>query len=165
MEFYPELKRVVRVAGSAQPLLWDVFCYSVIVSNLKLSFCNPWWIPYEITCTVQEDLAQTPVSYSPTLADSVVNDLTEVSQLLGSSVATSVGSVISVFSSGSAQQQQALSIAAGLQTSITQGVLIAGSELDTSDVGSLVAAAGSLAQLCCAQGYLDRSITNITSAG
>ena len=155
----------MRVAGDTILLTWDAFCYSVIISELRLDFCSPWWIPYAITCVVQQDLAQASPVYTPDAVDSVVGDLTIANQLLGSAGTLNIGSVSTLLSSGDAGQQQVRALIGSLQTNVTQGLAASEAGMTSSDVGQLVTSAGLMAQYSCAQGYLGRSESNIANIG
>ncbi len=154
----------MRAAGSPQLLTWNAFCYTVVISQLRLSFCSPWWIPYKIDCAVQQDLAQSAVVYSPSSASSIFYDLEEVGRLLAPSVAVDPDTTLDLLSLGASGQQQALASTTALETVVSQGIRAAESSLQSDDVSLLVSSAGSLAQLCCAQGYVGRCAANITNA-
>ncbi len=155
----------MRVAGDTILLTWDAFCYSVIISELRLNFCSPWWIPYAITCVVQQDLAQGSPVYAADAVDAVVGDLTAASQLLGSAAPLDVGSLSTLLSSGGAGQQQVRALIGSLQTTVTQGLGTSEAGMTSNDVGQLVTSAGLMAQYCCAQGYLGRCESNIADIG
>ncbi len=42
----------LRASGLTLPLTWDVFFYTVMISEFHADYRNGWWIPYQITCTV-----------------------------------------------------------------------------------------------------------------
>ena len=139
----------MRVDGQLQTLIWDAFCFSIIIEHLKLTFTNPWWIPYRISCVVQQDLAQDSTGNPPSTVTSLVSDLLAASLLL--------------YPVGSPSLLQSLTAIAAAQTDVAIGITQVGSTFESSDVQQLVSSAGSLAQLTCAQGYLDRSLANMTS--
>jgi hypothetical protein len=47
----------LRVAGIALPLTWDVLFFTVLISDFHAAYCNGWWIPYRIVCTILQDEA------------------------------------------------------------------------------------------------------------
>ena len=152
----------MRVAGSLQSLTWDAFCYIVVISELKLSFCNSWWIPYEIVCTVQQDLAQSSTISSLTLAASVVDDLAAAIQLLNPSEASDVEAISSLISFG---QQSTVSSISGVQFAVTQDIADAETDLACADIAEVGSSAGWLGQLCLAQGFLCGSLANVDGTG
>jgi hypothetical protein len=66
---------VLRVAGNPLPLTWDVFFYSVILSDFQALYENGAWIPYRITCAVLRDEASSFISAPVSLADSLISDI------------------------------------------------------------------------------------------
>lgn len=50
----------LRVFALPQPLTWDVFCFTVMLRELSLSYQNDKWIPYRIRCAVQQDETLVP---------------------------------------------------------------------------------------------------------
>lgn len=49
----------LRRTGQALPLGWDGWRFTVIISRFEADCASPWWVPYQISCTVlsQGDLA------------------------------------------------------------------------------------------------------------
>ena len=149
----------LRVAGELQTLTWDAFCYSVVIAKLHMDFRNPWWIPYKISCTVQRDLAQGESIVAPSASASALADLASAGPLLNAALAGQIANINSLISSNS-DSTVTESMIANLQDSVEQQVQEAQAGLESSDVSQLVSQAGLLAQLCCAQGFLNRSAIN-----
>lgn len=154
----------MRVAGAVLPLAWESFCYDVVLTELHLEFCSPWWITYKIECTVLQDLAQTEVSPLPVLQDSVVADLTAAAAFVdvGSLVASAsqVGAVVP----GGAGVGALVVGLTSVQAAIMPGLDAAELGMSATDIPTLVSAAGSLAQLTAAQGFVGRALTNLSAA-
>ena len=152
----------LRVAGSSLALNWDAFCYSVVISRLDLDFRNAWWIPFKITCVVITDGSSSPIIFPVDLSASVLSDLSVVSGFFGVSAAISALSAPGALSTGTQQNASALSAvsaaSAGLSTSLAASEVALSAAVPTNLAGS----AQTLAQLCCAQGYLSRAGSNIT---
>ena len=150
----------LRVAGTVLPLAWDAFCYDVVILDLALEFCSPWWITYKIACIVLSDLAQSEAGNPVDIAGSILADLTAASTYLD------LGPLLTTASLPGALVPGALglpSLVAGLSTlraSIEPGITVAESGLESNDLSDLVSASGSVAQLCTGAGYVDRSLAN-----
>jgi hypothetical protein len=151
----------MRVAGEPLSLTWDEFCYTVYIEKLDLNFCNPWWIPYHISCTVVADQAQSISSYLPDLADAIAGDLTSASAYYDVSDALAATSVSDALTPGDPDFTSASVVLANTAQGIDAGIQTAQAGLSSTSVASLVSASGSLAQLCAARGYVERSINNL----
>jgi hypothetical protein len=64
----------MRVAGLALPLTWDVFFYTVLVTDFYADYCNGSWIPYWIRCTVIQDEASILAQAAVSLTSAVIGD-------------------------------------------------------------------------------------------
>ena len=154
----------VRVAGQAQTLTWDAFCYSVIVAKLSLDFSSPWWIPYEISCTVQRDLAQNTPIGPPSVLAGIMADLSSAQQLLSPGLAVQVASASTLLAS-STEGASCAAVISSTRLDIDRSIQTAQLGLDSSVIDDVVNQAGLLAQLCCARGFLDRSVNNLGAVG
>jgi len=155
----------MRVAGAPLTLAWDEFCYTVVIGSLDMEYCNPWWVEYRISCTVQADLAQSVDLFTPTLADSVLSDLNSAAayfDVTGAIAATSAPNGLVQGGGGLTRSEAAVAAA---QSAIAQGMAAAGAGLASASLATLVSSAGSLAQLSCAAGYVGRSLANLDGAG
>lgn len=149
----------LRASGSTQTLSWDAFSYAVIIAELKLEFRNPWWIPYQIICTVSRDLAQGSTPYLPNLASAIQSDLTAAAALLqGLGIPTPAPGYDLTRPDGRMQLKTAL---LAVQDMVNNGIDNTDLGVASGDLGSLVATSGTLAQLCSARGFLDRSTVNL----
>ena len=66
---------VLRVAGQPMPLTWDVFSYTVILSEFEAAYERQAWIPYHITCKVLRDEASSITPATDSLASSLLADI------------------------------------------------------------------------------------------
>ncbi len=151
----------MRAAGAVVPLTWDVFSATVIVSDLKLEFCNSWWVPYQLSCTV---LVGTQAAG---LAGVVGDVLSEVLDDLGlAGLAPGVSEALALVGASGAMIIGSQAFAAAINALNAAGVgintAIAGAEtgMSAADLPSLVTSAGALASLTSAAGYVGRATAN-----
>lgn len=72
----------LRIKGQPLPLTWSQYNYLVLIKSCRLTFRRFYWLEYDITCTVVQDLNSPfpillPVSYD----DAIDNALTEANDL------------------------------------------------------------------------------------
>lgn len=172
----------LRAAGTPLPLTWDVFFYTILISDFRADYRNGWWIPYQITCTVirdeAADLAQ-PIGslVTATLADvgaAVIYatdaglDLAPVQTALTTPDATVRGTVAYTV---------ALANLRSAQSSITTLVSAANAALSVIDFGNMVSsddgvtglldaasASGQLGSLTSSGSYIGRALINLANA-
>ncbi|MEJ0016748.1 MAG: hypothetical protein WDN25_09290 [Acetobacteraceae bacterium] len=65
----------LRVAAIALPLTWDVFFYTVMISEFHADYRGGSWIPYRIVCTVLQDEASALLQTVASLATAVLADI------------------------------------------------------------------------------------------
>ena len=152
----------MRVAGGVLALAWDAFCYNVVIAQLDMDYCNPWWIRYKIECTVLSDLAQSAAAYSPDAAGSVLSDLAAASGLLGLSGLLAEASAAGALAPGGAGLAAVSLGLSQAQATIAPAVASAEQDLSASDIPTLVTACGNLAQLSTAQGFVGRALANLS---
>ena len=152
----------LRVTGASLLLAWDAFLYTVVVENFEADYRSPWWIPYRITCSVLQDEAASIVSAGVQLAPAIASDLlaagsyaTAAATALSSPGATTFGTDAYIATQGT--------LAATL-TSLNSQVVAAQPGLQSSDVPTASAAAGQLAGLAAARGYVARAARNLAGA-
>jgi hypothetical protein len=154
----------LRVAGAALPLSWDAFCYSVIISEASLDYHNPWWIGYRIVCKVVVDLARGVPPVADDFGTAVLDDLASASGFFDLADASAASAAPGALAVGTQAHQSALVSLTTAGSTIQSNITVAEAGLQGSDVASLVASSQSLAQLCCAQGYVGRATTNLEDA-
>ncbi len=156
----------MRVGGLAAPLSWDVFSATVIVSDLKLEYCNSWWIPYQIVCTVLVGTQSAAPATAPvTVLADVVADLTVAASAPGVALALASVNAAGATVAGSQANAAAAAALTGAGASIAAAVASAEPGMAATDLPGLVASAGSLATLTAASGYVGRAATNFLDAG
>lgn len=156
----------LRVAGQALPLIWDAFYYTVVVGSFIAEYSSPWWIPYRIGCVVVQDEAAAAVGAAIDLGTMVLNDL---------STAASCG--VDVSGPQAALAQVGASVPGGTNYAAARAALNATgaalegelgaseSQLGSGDFAAMATAAGQLAQLSTARGYVARAAANLANAG
>ena len=165
---------LMRVQGSVWPLVWDAFFYSVMIARFEADYAHANWIPYRIGCTVLRDEAEALVEAVASLAADALGDLAAAAGMqsgvdfsgaaaaLGAPDATTQGSAAygaAVSSLGGASAQIDASMA-------TQETALNAATPDTAaGLTQATGAAGSLASLAGAQGYVQRALTNLQNAG
>lgn len=183
----------LRQSGQQITLAWSIYSFTVVVQHFVATYTRDIWIPYEISCVVVRDNAakfSNPVS---SLLDSLGDDINSTAgfDLTGSVAqgvtaaqtalqavgATSLGSSAYAGASlalGSAQSliQGGIAASNGTIAGVIAGGASAAGILGTADpnvavaqLGSVALAAGSLANLTAAGGYVARAQTNLANAG
>jgi hypothetical protein len=173
----------LRGAGLTLPLSWDVFFYSVVISEFTAEYQAGWWIPYRIACTVVQDEVQFAEGLVATLTGQATSDLANAATLAQTSdinfaAATSALAAPGATTLGTSAYLGAQNAVNGLQASIAGGMgqaatalagtaaPLAGSNAlaGASALSQATAAAGTLAGLAAAQGYVGRTATNLGNA-
>jgi len=155
----------MRAAGAQIGLAWDAFCYDVVISDLHLTYRNPWWISYEIDCLVISDLAQSALNYVVSTLPSVLSDLNAAAAYFNVSAAISAVSVSDASVAGGVSFAQASAALGATQTALLESISLVETGLSSNNLEQLVSSTGSLAQQCCAQGYIQRSAANFNVLG
>ena len=65
----------MRASGALLPLTWDVFFYTVVISQFQADYATTNWIPYRITCTVLRDEASALIEAALSLGATVLSDI------------------------------------------------------------------------------------------
>jgi hypothetical protein len=71
----------LRISGSVLTLLWDVFLYSVIISDFSADFQSGNWIPYRLSCAVLVNESSAVSSPEEPLSDLIAMDMTNAAGL------------------------------------------------------------------------------------
>jgi hypothetical protein len=165
---------LMRADGSVWPLVWDAFFYTVVIAVFQADYTRSNWIPYRIACTVLRDEAEALVEVALSLAAGALGDLTSAaamgsgvdfsaaSSALGASGATTYGSA----AYGSAVDS--LSGASGqIDAAMTtqEAALNAAAPDSAAGLTQATGAAGNLATLTGARGYVQRALINLQNAG
>jgi hypothetical protein len=173
----------MRGAGLTLPLSWDVFFYSVIISEFHADYQAEFWIPYRISCTVVQDEVQFAEGIVASLTDQATSDLTMASTLAAGTTVSFAGTQAALAATGATTLGTSAYVAAQasvgtLQTSLSTAIdqsatALASAAAPLSGTNPLAAAsaltnassaAGTLASLSAAQGYVGRLATNLGNA-
>jgi hypothetical protein len=172
----------MRADGMTFPLMWDVFFYTVLISDFHADYRNGWWIPYRITCTVLRDEASSLIGQVVSLAASALSDIGAASGYAGdagidlSSLQTALGAPDATVRGTAAYSATQSSLGDGL--SVVDGSIDAANArlatVDPAGAGSstdgaarlidATDAAGQLSSLTCASSYIRRATINLTNA-
>lgn len=172
----------LRVAGVSLPLTWDVFFYSVLIHDFQANYCNGWWIPYRITCTVIQDeasaflappmslaaLVQADVLTATAYAAATGIDLSSLQTMLDESDGTHRGTAdYTEAQAGISTIQASLCSSAGTAESQLYAAQPADQVSASAGVANLLAAteaAGQLTALSSTAAYVNRISVNLTNA-
>lgn len=154
----------LRVEGSPLLLCWDSFAYTVIIKKFEAEYQSPWWIPYNIACTVLRDEAGSPANLELSLTASVIDDLAAAASYTDVSSATAAMVSANVSTAGTASWMTALGALATTRSGIEAVLTEASVALQSSDFPTALAASGSLAQVAAARGYVARGTYNLAGA-
>ena len=170
----------LRASGTVLPITWDVFYYSVVISDLTADYQNGLWIPYRIACTVLRDEASALAQLAVPLATAVAADADAAStEALGSNVdlsflrnpLTAEGATQRGSANFALAQAQLLGAQATLNGSIeaTESSLAVADPLRVNRPDSAVAGllsatdlAGQLNALATARAYINRATFNLS---
>lgn len=152
----------LRIAGSALPLAWDAFLYTVIVERFEADYRSPWWIPYRLSCTVVQDETAAIATATIAAVSTVGADL-----LAAGPAAAPATAAIAVRGATTAGTPAYAAATAGLNANIAAiDTQISGAQagLLSPDLATTVGVAGLLAQLTTARAYMARAARNLASA-
>jgi hypothetical protein len=156
----------MRVEGAVLSLAWDAFCYLVVIASFEAAYETVNWVPYRITCKVVADQAQSVATEVVSLATSLLGDLaTAATGGVDASAAVTALGVSGATAPGTVAYAQALGAVGQVGSTISAGMTTAGSALLAApDPATAATAAGTLANLANAQGYVGRTLANLSSA-
>ena len=176
----------LRAAGFMLPLTWDVFFYTVIISDFVATYENTGWITYKIVCTVVRDEASALIQPVLSLAANVLADAVTAGaqatlaglDLSGSQSALAAAGATTRGTAAYTAAQDAVSAdQANISSSLSGAQSMLGqmtSVIPTGDAGiadtgvvqlnAAVSAAQNASMLTVAQNYLNRIATNLSNA-
>jgi hypothetical protein len=172
----------MRALGTLLPLTWDVFFYTVVISQFQADYAMNNWIPYKITCTVLRDEASALIEAALSLGATVLSDVgTAIGQAASGGIDLSSLQVTVSDPTSMVRDTSAYGLAqsglAGAQASLANAMAGPDTALSTSlvtlpgtaasGVASLtgsVGAAQQVSQLTVAQAYIGRAATNLANA-
>ena len=156
---------LLRTAGNPLPLFWDGFFYTVVIARFAAEYRNPYWLPYQITCTVVRDETQTAVQPSAGLVAATLADVTAAAGF-GVEVSALQAAVqgIGATTLGTASYAQANGAVASALSGISANMIQAGAALGSADFPTMLSAAAVLANGSAALGYVGRAGQNLKNA-
>lgn len=154
---------LLRMEGTALPLAWDAFLYTVVIERFEADYRSPWWIPYRLTCAVLRDEAASAIQTVVSAVGDIASDLG-----IAGPLAATASAAISI--PGATITGTAASIAASRAIASTVGdlnsrIATAQPAIQSTDVPSAVAATGLLAQLTAAHAYAARAARSFAAIG
>jgi hypothetical protein len=156
---------VLRIEGLPLPLAWDDFAYLVVIAAFEARYERSNWVPYRIACTVLADPAVVAGNIAASLAATVQGDLLAASAGTDTTAAQAALAAPGATTLGSTAYGSAVASVSAAQAQVAAGMASANANLlAAADPVSAATAAGSLAQLADAQGYLGRAAANLANA-
>jgi hypothetical protein len=153
----------LRCAGAVIPLEWHGFQFPVLIAELNFTFRNAWWIPYYIRCVVANPAGNTAMWPLPAANYAISADVTEASSF------TDMSGVVAALAppdsgvQGTLDNATALAAIGQVTAATDVGIAAAGSALATDDLAAIASAAGTLANLSAARGFIARASSNLNS--
>lgn len=155
---------LLRAEGLPLPLAWDAFAYLVVIAAFEASYERPNWVPYRIACTVLADQTQVAMALAAPLVSTVAADLSAAVAVNTSAAATALA-VPGATTPGTSAYGAAVAAVGSAQQTAATGMAGAGQSLMAAgDPVSAATAAGQLAQMADANGFLSRAAANLANA-
>ena len=161
---------LMRAGGRLWPLAWSSFFYSVVIKTFDVDYRKENWLPYRISCTVARDVVEAVVGSVLSTTEAALADLASADAAGTGLDLTSAMAAISAAgaaSSGTVANVQAGASLAAVGSSIDGGITAQQAVLSATqitagdDIITNTNAAGQLAALTAARGYVRRAQINI----
>lgn len=160
---------VMRAGGRPWPLTWSSFFYSVVIKNFDVDYRKENWLPYRLTCTVVRDEVEAIIETVLSTAETVLADLASANSIgagidLNSAMTAIAETGAATY--GTVANLNARSSLAGANSAIDNGIsdqqaVLTSTSMNTAEeVVNGTNAAGQLASLTSAQGYVRRAQVN-----
>ena len=175
-----QLLDALRISGLTVPLFWSEQYFIVIVAEAQFDYRKPWWIPYQLRCSVQSNLVYGIAATALSAATSIVTDLASAAGLLATVPATlsSAQAAISAIGGttlGTGAYGQSVATVTAAQTDLSENVTNTGAALPEFDLGlyttepasaaaavtSITGTSGQLASLTAARGFVGRGLSTL----
>ncbi len=171
----------LRLSGEIVWLTWESFRRRVVVKSFVADYHSPWWIPYQVSCVVVDQIGTTSATQS-TLLDQITSDLGNALIAVASSaislspLATALSST-NALTAGAADRMQAVAAVGTTLDAInseiaTQSALliappdvIRGPVSISQTLSTIVSSAGLVAAAVNARSYVSRIGTNLVGKG
>lgn len=168
----------LRNAGSPLSLTWDTFIYSVVLSRVQFDYRNPTWMPFSVSCIVLRDESRPFPAQTASPVTDITSDIVSAGSY-SSGCSAEVTSALNLLASPGAttpNTPEYIATTANLQTlqmtlnseisaaqiAIESASLAPGGGSTPGTISLLANAAGQLAQLTSASGYLGRAAKTLT---
>jgi hypothetical protein len=155
---------LLRANGAPLSLAWDAFAYLVVIAQFAACYERPNWVPYRIACTVLTDQSATLAALATSLSADLADDLNTAAAGVDTSAALAALAGPGAATLGTAAYSR---VVAAVGTAMNQGQAAldgAGTTLlVASDPVTAASAAGTLALVANAQGYLGRAAANLAN--
>jgi hypothetical protein len=152
-------------AGSAIPLMWDDFCFTVLISRFVANYQRAFWIPYGIECVVTEDQIASAVVAAQAILATAVGDLSAAASF-GPNMTNAISAVSASGATvmGTLPYAQAQAAVATTQKQITSSMATAAGNISSPAFSTALSAVQQLATLSAAHGYVGRAAVNLANA-
>lgn len=156
---------LLRAEGLPLPLAWDAFAYLVVIAAFEARYERPNWVPYRIACTVLIDQTQAVTMLAAPLVSMLAGDLAAAAGVVDTSAASAALGLPGAGTLGTANYGAAVGAVGAAQAAAQSGMGSAGAALMAAgDPVSAATAAGTLAQMADANGFLSRAAANLANA-
>jgi hypothetical protein len=153
----------MRVAGAQLSLSWDTSSYSVVIASIDFDYANIWWIRYRISCRVVTDAVTAAAAPVVAVIPLIVSDLNYASTWCDVSAALAAVQNPGATTVGSRPYASAASALASSLLQLNANIASADTALASTEVTGLVSAAGALAGLTAARGFVARAAFNLAN--
>jgi hypothetical protein len=179
-----QLLDALRISGATIPLSWDEQYYLVIISEANFDYRKPWWIPYRLHCVVQSNLVYAAASTAISAAASITTSLASAASFLPAALPTLTAAQTAMAQTrattyGTAAYSQGVTALTAAQSAVSGDVASTGASLPSLDLGftgqdpaaaaiamtNTTAAAGALAALTAAKGYVGSGLSALLNIG
>lgn len=159
------LLETICAAGNPVSLMWDDFCYTVVIARFSADYRFGYWIPYRIECAVTRDQLQQLAIAAEALMNSELADLTSAAAFgIDLTAAVSAVSASGATVIGTIPYSQAQTALSSAQSQIITGLQNAGNQITSPNFTTALTASGQLANLSAAFGYVARASVNLSNA-
>lgn len=163
----------MRGEGAVWPLTWDAFFYSVVITYFSAEFARPNWIPYRIACTVLRDEAGLLQEVTAPISFGIQSDLASADgfgtgvDLSGATASLTPTDATTRDTTNYTVASTSLSSAANSidsQITVTEAELPQYSFATPTSFDAATNAAGQIAALTAARGYVRRAQVNLQNS-
>jgi hypothetical protein len=155
----------MRQAGAEITLAWDAACYVVVLSSIRFIYHSAWWIQCDFSCSVVSNNSFGATAAVAGTVAQITADLASAGSWVTVGAATNAVSAPGATTAGTQANASAAVLLGGLRQQIDSGIASSDAAMSAQDIPSMAAAAGTLAGLVAARGYVGRAAINFANAG